>query len=296
MVLFTLAGGLGAAWLKQGPSEVSVDAAVEEFRRSRSETAPPDGAAAQGDPRGADPGSVDSGSGAGDPDPPEATSGATTAGPGGGGQSASDLRPPRTPAEGVYPFRTEGWERLAALGGSRHDYPPETTVTIRHRSCGATERWQPLEERWDETELCPVGEGVEVRSFRKFNRFFQQSQTQEYRCPAGNKVWDRPAPPGASWRWRCESSDSIVDSTITVVGHENFRVEGRDVPAVRVRYVSTLSGATRGTQVQERLLERMDGQVLMVRSDVDVEFDGPFGTTRYEEHYLIEALTLRPRT
>lgn len=205
----------------------------------------------------------------------------------------SSLPPPR---EGVYPQRTEGYEYTDALGGSRHDYPPETSVIVRRSGCGVVERWQPLAERYDESELCSQGDTVSIFVFRKYNEFFQRSQLLVYNCPGGAKVFDRSEPIGATWSWRCNSESAQIDSNVTVVGHETVSVGRQAVEAVRMRYDSTITGSTRGTQLQERLLERSTGYVISVQADVTVRTDSPFGEVGYEEHFAIESKSMKPRT
>jgi hypothetical protein len=169
-------------------------------------------------------------------------------------------------------------------------------VIARRTDCGVRERWQPLQERWDESELCFVGEAVEIRVFRKHNEFFQRQQTLIYECPAGSRVFDRSEPVGAQWTWQCRTSDAQIDTVTKVLGIEQRTVSGRQVELVRMRYESTLTGSSRGTQFQERLIEPKTGRVFSIKSDIDVQTNSPFGEVGYKEHYLIEALTIEPRT
>lgn len=63
-----------------------------------------------------------------------------------------------------------------------------------------------------------------------------------------------------------------------------------------MRYDSTITGSTRGTQLQERLLDRTTGHVISVKADVTVRADSPFGEVGYEEHFAIESKSMQPRT
>lgn len=289
-----LTAGAVSAYIKQGPTEVTVDSALAEFRRTTSTSTGPgsspviDGSA----PASGMPGDA-VGQGAAPP-PSEPGANPAASGPT-GGPSASPTALP-APAEGVYPQATEGYEYTDALGGSRHDYPRETSVTVRRGGCGIVERWQPLEERYDESEICSQGETVSIFVYKKYNEFFQRSQLLVYNCPGGAKVFHRGQPIGATWTWKCTSTDAQIDTVVTVVGFETVAVGGRQIDAVRMRYDSKISGSTRGTQVQERLMERSTGYPISVRADVTVRTNSPFGEVGYEEHYVINAKSMQPRT
>src|SRR5262245_38590154 len=57
------------------------------------------------------------------------------------------------PAEGVYVYRTTGYEKTDALTGSRHGYPARTTIEVRAAGCGFVMRWQPLRGRSSSWEI-----------------------------------------------------------------------------------------------------------------------------------------------
>ena len=59
----------------------------------------------------------------------------------------------------MYVYDTAGFETTDALTGGRHDYPAQTTITVQDAGCGSVQRWQPLDQRWDETETCRVDAG-----------------------------------------------------------------------------------------------------------------------------------------
>ncbi|HUR48010.1 MAG TPA: hypothetical protein VMY88_00570 [Acidimicrobiales bacterium] len=226
--------------------------------------------------------------------PPAGTPGSPSA-PG-----APASKPPVTSgprgAEGVYPHRTEGFEQTDAVGGSRHDYPAESSVVVRHTDCGLTTRWQPLKERWDESSFCSVGSALEIRTFSMYHEFFQKGQQDDYRCPPGSIVFDRNEPVGASWMWHCDTENASVDTQTRVVGVEPLTIEGRRIDAVRMRYESRLTGSTEGAQLQERWIDPESGMVLRLRSEVAAKTESPFGRVNYEEKYLIEVKSLAPRT
>jgi hypothetical protein len=317
-----LVSGAGALYLRKAPREVTVDDALATFRASASapspsSTAPGDdggvagvGAPAAGpspaapQPAGAVASATPTGSGS--PAAPSPTLGATRAGGGGPGsapvaqpQAATDSgASPTARAEiedGVYAYATEGYESTNALGGARHDYPKETPVTVRKADCGFTQRWQPLQERWDESHLCRSDASFDIATFTTFHEFFQRSQEQQFTCPAGSSVYRTNAKAGETWGWRCTAAGSAIETIVTVVGTETLDIGGRAVPTVRIKYDSKLSGANRGTQLQERWLHAESGLNVRIKTDIDTEADSPFGAVHYEEHYTITATSLTPR-
>ena len=308
VVATLLVSGIGAAYLRQGATTVSVDAAVEAFRASvTTTTTSPGGPAREGGPGV-------TAAVATDADVPAArtpvaapadksASAAPFAAPAPkpnevrpGGQAATAHR--TAIEEGVYAYATEGYEETNALGGARHDYPAETAVTVRRAECGGwTQRWQPLAERWDESDLCPEqgGNAFSVRRFTTYHEFFQQHQQQDFTCPEGSHVSRFDAPPGTTWQWRCTAGASAIETNVVVVGTEQVDVGGTVVNAVHMHYSSKMSGGNTGTQEQHRWLHPESGLNVKITTDIDTQADSPFGRVHYVEHYTITLLSLTPR-
>ncbi|MFQ5558043.1 MAG: hypothetical protein ACE5GB_11120, partial [Acidimicrobiales bacterium] len=98
-----------------------------------------------------------------------------------GGQQ-TDPAPGDLPPSGVYVYRTTGGEEVDALGGTRHDYPAETTITVRSGGCGAVHRWHALEERFEEWEVCRRDGTLVMPWFTAFHQFFGTDDRQEFTC------------------------------------------------------------------------------------------------------------------
>ena len=293
------------AYLRQGASVVTVDDALRDFRA----------AASQGD-AGVDPVATAEGDAAGggqvvaaaQAQEPAAPGLSTTAsapvmaastqagGPAPAGPAVA-VASRRVAAEGVYVYDTDGHEETDAVGGARHDYPKQTAVTVRHNDCGAfVMRWQPLGERWDESDLCADDGGVAIRRFSTFHEFFQQRQQNDFRCPPGTHVFRWAAAAGATWSWECTDGASVFATTVTHMGVEDLSIGGQTVRAVHMRYDSKMTGANRGIQTQERWLDPDTGLLYKMRTDIDTEADSPFGAVNYQEHYTITLASLSPRT
>src|SRR5882672_2094083 len=95
---------------------------------------------------------------------PGAAPGAPSAGP----------RPaePLLPSEGVYVYATTGRENVDILGGTQHDYPSETTITVRHEGCGMRDRWDALQGRWDARHYCAAEQGLAIRDVIQHHEFY----------------------------------------------------------------------------------------------------------------------------
>ena len=199
------------------------------------------------------------------------------------------------PPEGVYVYDTTGFEETDALGGARHDYPRQTTLTVRHVDCGWTQRWQPLEERWDEMRLCPGDRGRMLLQLTTFHEFFRQTQQQDTTCGQDSVFLPTPPEPGASTQVTCTGSFGTVAMSTHVLGREAVPVAGSGLDAVRIRYDVQFSGSNRGAGTFEEWIDER-GVVLRRTWDMDIETDSPFGTVRYRESYEIVLAAAEPQT
>lgn len=283
-----LVGGLGAAYLLGGARELSVDQALDRFRRSRGDA-----------PNASTPNPVPSG---GSPTPAvrsSATSSAARSRPGAsspGAATSGTATLSRPLEEGVYVYATEGYEETDALSGQRHTYPSRTTMTISRSGTNCyTWRWQPLEERWDESDACRRSSGIVLNRFSMYHEFFRRGIREDFVCGSSAVVMPMDARAGRSWTFRCESDDTVIASDVRVVGIETLTIGGTRVRAVRVRYDTTMSGDNQGTHVQERWLAQESGLLLRMTTAVDARVETPVGDpARYTERYRLDLTSLEP--
>lgn len=210
------------------------------------------------------------------------------------GATPSEERP--LPAAGVYSYRTEGYEEVDALGGQRHDYPAETTVTYTPEECGFRERWAPLQDRYDERMVCPGPGGDEARWFESQRAFFGRSDTRRLICDPASLARPVPAEVGARWSFRCVDDRTDARSEGTVVDIAPFDVGGTSVPAVHLRISSVVSGDNATTSELDIWVHAENGLVLRRTSVLDGRSPSPGGDVSYTERYTIELLSLTPRT
>jgi hypothetical protein len=217
----------------------------------------------------------------------------------GGGGSSSEKPPPKgppaIPAQGVYGYRTSGFERLTAFVASSHRYPRNSTIAVDHSGCGLVEHWEPRPERSSESRFCVEGRRWRLAELVDYHEFFGQPVTQRFRC-TGPLV---PRPPyvrqGFRWTDRCRGAGSRVTVRYEAVRTEAVAVAGRRVETVVVRARATLRGRIDGFNDITSWLARRDG--LLVRRVVRsrTALDSPFGTLKNSERYALQLRSPSPR-
>jgi hypothetical protein len=141
-------------------------------------------------------------------------------------------------APGVYEFTTEGFERIDALGGTRHDYPDTTTMTVVADGCGVSVRWDALKERWDEWGLCSTVDGIVLApDGAQFHEFHGRSEQEELRCDQAVLVVPVDDEPRPVVEQACTLASDGYVPTWQVMGTETRDVGGEivDVQHVRLR-------------------------------------------------------------
>jgi hypothetical protein len=192
------------------------------------------------------------------------------------------------PDPGVYRYTTKGWEEVDVPRGHRR-FPSETTQTIVHTDCGYRMRWDPMEERWDETALCPRQGTLQPAEIRTFRSFFGRAVEQHFVCRP-SKAGER----GAEWAVACKSEDTTMTTVARPLGLRTMRVDGDAVEVSGLQISSTLKGANTGER-SSVLWHARDGGVL-VHAEVSgqLKVDGPFGKVDYREQYTLHLASLTP--
>lgn len=199
------------------------------------------------------------------------------------------------PEEGVYTYATDGGESVDALGGARHDYPDETTITVRHTGCGYTSRWEPLRERWEEFDICRADDRAWMRTITLYHEFFGRGMRHEYTCGDASTLAEASSEPGQRWSWDCHSESGSMHTQIEVVEFATRDVGGQPVDAVHVLIHNTMDGDTRGTREADVWYDRWSGLELSGTYDTDTTVETPMGPSRYVEHFSRTLTDVRPR-
>jgi hypothetical protein len=199
------------------------------------------------------------------------------------------------PVEGVYAYATSGSESVDILGGSRPEYPAETTMTYRRTACGVQTHWQPLEERYSTDDVCRTAAGGELRRALERHTFFGQSEDEELGCGAGLVLLPADPRPGQVSTGTCRSDDTSVALKVQVHELARLTVGGRSVETVHLLVHGRLTGAARGVTKREEWITR-SGLLVRVRAVVDSDRDTPAGTAHYFEQYELDLRSLDPQS
>jgi hypothetical protein len=200
------------------------------------------------------------------------------------------------PGEGVYVYATEGHDAIDILGGATHTYPAETTLTVTHTACGFRQRWQPLEERWDDEEVCVSDAGRERRALDAHHEFFGMSDDESFACDPGYVLLPADPEPGTTWTTSCQSAGSGLTGRGEVVGVEVRQVGAESVDTVHVRIEEEASGSNTGPSRDDYWLRASDGLLIERVSSVDTRSETPVGTATYTERFTLRLASLEAQT
>lgn len=275
-----LIGAGGAMYMLSGSTDLSVDEAVQRYRANAlSPDALPSATSA-----------------------PSKAPTASKSKKGGPAKTAQTTTKTKTEAQaglsepelGVYVYKTDGYEETDALSGQRHDYPAESTLTISRHDCGVRFRWQPLKERWDESDGCLKPEGVVLSRFAIYHEFFHRGVLEDFALGDDALVLPEEPVTGDTWRWKGKSNDSAIDTLTTVIEFETIAVGSEQVRTVHVRYKTAMTGANEGTQTQDRWMDTRTGLLIRMITAVDAKVETPFGKANYTERYRIDLTSTKP--
>ena len=192
----------------------------------------------------------------------------------------------------MYTYNTSGFEEIDRPH-ERHEYPQSTTISLRHTDCGFVARWQPLETRWDQLDVCTGRSTAQLNGMATSREFFGRRQESTYVCDTGSIAWSTG--PGARFTSRCDDGATVVQTSGRVVGREAVQVGDDVVEAVHVSLRSTMEGQTRGTWVIDRWLHPDTGLLLRAVGRTDVTSDSPIGEVHYREQIDNRLTSLTPR-
>ena len=208
------------------------------------------------------------------------------------GPHTAELRPP---SQGVYSYRTTGHDQIDILGGSRHDYPELTTITVSAIDCGVRTRWQPLEQRWDEADWCYGSEGITSPAERIHHEFFGFADDRSWECGPDALALPVDPAPGDEWSLSCTSGTTVSPETARVVGFAELEVDGTPVRTVHIRFESSREDENAGTTVHDDWLVPDTGLLVRREATVDSRSESPVGTATYREQVTLELESLAPQ-
>jgi hypothetical protein len=203
-----------------------------------------------------------------------------------GGQPTASAPPADVasgPAPGVYVYATSGSEGVSA--GVTHTYPAETTLTVVPAGCGLQLRWDALDERWMQWQLCSSAEGWRLQSIVDLHKFLHVADRQELACEADALL----RAPGS---FTCSDEDTEQAWEVTPVGTETQQVGTETVEAQHVRATSRNTGPSRNEGTVDLWLHPETGLPVrvVVRNRGASEVLG--ATVTYEEDATFELTSL----
>jgi hypothetical protein len=205
---------------------------------------------------------------------------------------------PRVPATlvepGVYRYRTTGGEQIDAVGGTSHDYPAETTITVTARGCGVWLRWDALRERREEWGLCVTPAGIELRPDGvQFHEFFGQSEEEALVCDRAVVLLPAELPQPEPVPLECTLADDPWSPVWEILEADTRTVEGEDVTVRHARMTITDEDEfwERNTADWYLAPDGLPVEVVVAKSSRSPSAIGP---VVYEEQYRLDLVTLEP--
>ena len=263
---------------------ISVDTAVARYRATstttRATTSP---VATNGDAASA----------AVQPSSPDAAEPTATTIAGTAGEVGAERGPAPTP--GVYVYDTSGFETVDVLGGARHDYPATSTMTVTTTDCGVDVKWAPIEQRFDEWDMCIRGTGLTLRTYTTHHEFFGQAEQHRFLC-TGVDVRPPTDTPGLVTTGSCEDQNGPNHATTrtTVVGPDTVTVQAVDVPAIKLHLEQYLTGDIVGSEISDLWLRPADGLLMKWSSVVHGDGKTVLGHTKFYEEDNVSLTNLTP--
>jgi len=200
-----------------------------------------------------------------------------------------------TPVPGVYVYRTTGRDSVDALQGAHHDYPATTTITITPTACGVTERWDVLDQRWEEWHRCATDGGISETARTSHDEFFGQSQTDAWTCVGASRPIAAAGSTGATWATTCTSGTTVEVHDGVVIGADTIEVGTVAVATLHVRVTISDATASDTQTIDTWYLQDSDLVVAQTAASATTN-SSPIGDVHYVEAYEIRLTSLTPLT
>jgi hypothetical protein len=204
----------------------------------------------------------------------------------------------RTPATGVYVYRTSGGESAdLPIGTERHRYPALTAVIVRPIVCGFSEQWVPLNGRGWYHALCRRNGGLTARSLADLRTFFNVAVERDLDCQASPLLKPRTlsTPP---WRNTCQAggfTELTANARSTIIDRRPLSVGSRQVAAVHIRTTLALSGGWTGSATRDTWRRSSDGLLLRLAYREHARISSHVGRIPYDDTYTLQLTTTIPR-
>lgn len=207
------------------------------------------------------------------------------------GPAAAQAPPAGLPRPGVYRYRTTGGERISFLDYHR-SYSSTTMRIVTRRGCGVREQQWFLIQHLEYYDRCPDGS---LPSYGTDIAYWWTHGTQDFRCDPGGSFDMAGRAPGDKITWHCRDEDTRAAQVTEYMGDEEVVVGGQTIRARHTRWVTTFSGATKGTATVEDWFHPTTGLVLRERRQIGLRVGSPFvGQVGYTDNSEFTVLSLDP--
>jgi hypothetical protein len=198
----------------------------------------------------------------------------------------------KIPQAGVYTYTTDGFEKTDLLGGSRHDYPAQTTITVKPTDCGYVQTWTALDKRSEAWTYCALDGAIRPTDFQDVHNFYAHNDDRTYTCSGGALSLKPGADPVTI---TCVKKGTTRVDHVKTIGAESVDVGGTAVDTVHLRTQTRMSGSTVGTATFDDWLDRATGLPVRITADVDNKSDTPIGAkVHYLEQYELKLTSADP--
>jgi len=197
-------------------------------------------------------------------------------------------------APGVYRYATIGQEHVDALDGTTHTYPPETTITVVPAGCGVSLRWDALQERWDEWQLCATPAGVELGSDGiQYHEFFGQPDNEAVVCDVPVMLVAAAPNEQAPAPQVCTLADDPWLPVWTMLERTVRTIDGQQVDVRHVQMqIADDDEYWEHTTIDWYLApDGLPVEVVATKSSLS---PSPIGAIQYDEQYHLELESLTP--
>ena len=196
---------------------------------------------------------------------------------------------------GIYRYKTMGSEQIDALGGTSHDYPAETTLTVIAGDCGVHVRWDALRERRDEWGLCSTPDGIELSPLGvQYHEFYNQPDEEAVSCdrsallvPVADSGSDGPQ------QLSCTLAEDPWSPSWEVLDRTTRTVDGTTIDVQHVRMTIDDNDEYFEHTVVDWYLAPT-GLPVEMSSTKDSRTPSPIGGIVYHEQYDLELISTTP--
>ena len=193
-------------------------------------------------------------------------------------------------------YATTGGESIDVLGGARHHYPVQTSITARRVPCGLHLEWAALVGRSTSWTLCSTAAGIELSGSDERHKFFWQSDRTTYACegallvPAG----DAASAGAAGHDFVCTAPKAREAGQAQLVGPETITVGGVAMPTIHARTVGAISGENDGTETADWWLDTATALPVRIVLRSRTSRETVVGLTHYNEDAELRLLSMTP--